>query len=1128
MTAPPDGYEVDRAALVALYNATGGTHWARRDGWLTGRPVGEWYGVTTDGNGRTVRLDLSYNQLTGEIPPGLANLANLRGLDLSNNQLTGEIPPGLANLANLRGLDLSNNQLTGEIPPELGNLANLDVLDLSNNQLTGEMPHELGNLTNLDVLDLSNNQLTGEMPPELGNLTNLAALGLFNNQLTGEMPHELGNLANLIELYLYDNQLTGEMPHELGNLGNLTVLDLSKNQLTGEIPPELGNLGNLTVLDLRSNQLTGEIPPGLGNLANLRGLDLNSNQLTGEIPPGLGNLANLRVLGLSKNQLTGEMPPELGNLSNLSRLYLYHNRLAGEMPPELGNLSNLSRLYLYDNRLTGEIPPGLGNVAYLTVLDLSNNQLTGEIPPGLGNLAYLTVLDLSNNQLTREIPPELAGLSKLSRLSLEGNKELDGSTGGDAGTTAGNTFNLDVGGATNGAHTSRAGDDKPPRILPQPSVGGVARGLVGDELPWVVATATTDNDTADGAAKDDEATFHLFAVVPIELYNQRVATHIQGIFEELAEWEKYDDKPFHGERPRGTSTLLLDDPLLDDMGMPITETYTRTPDEVDGQDVQVHAVFIRTAMCLVLRTSSTLKTGRTDAQMYRRIKWALSVADKPPDWLDDILPYNPQGALYRAVWMWIYQRYARNQWRDASRSIAETHAGTIVDAAKAQFEGEQSVDLIQKDKLHIVTFSALELGAEKSDGGLAAEAMWREHFPTTARALDILNAVDDDVSFSKEAIYSAAFKGGAYRNLVQTNIYLRQLLRSAELSAPGVALAGEGFDQIAGETVQKLSSFDLDKVRAGLIEHRLMKHQQHPVESDWHDLQDNDEHVLLLTEQDTVTMATANSKHIDQLVLLEIALQSAWNKYEQLSWNLKDILEDNRRQDIDEDRALRELSELALAVAGWRTRLSGWSRVALQHLRDASKLDENIRAFLKAAEEYVRHAGVEREKKFHRVATVAGLALAAIVLGEITISIAGTDNSQRVEESVAVLVALGAALVSPWLVRSTFEGWSNGLRFWGTWGGALFCGLMVVAAVDHFFELPSLWRTDWNWSFWLWGDFWWPWPGLPVFGLTAGWVMGCLLKWFEKSIAKIPGAVKRNVDRGWARLRAAIPRVTAS
>ena len=87
---------------------------------------------------------------------------------------------------------------------------------------------------------------------------------------------------------------------------------------------------------------------------------------------------------------------------------------------------------------------------------------------------------------------------------------------------------------------------------------------------------------------------------------------------------------------------------------------------------------------------------------------------------------------------------------------------------------------------------------------------------------------------------------------------------------------------------------------------------------------------------------------------------------------------------------------------------------------------------------------------------------------------------------------------------------------------------MVVAAVDHFFELPSLWRTDSNWSFWLWGDFWWPWPGLPVFGLTAGWVMGCLLKWFEKSIAKIPGAVKRNADRGWARLRAAIPSVTAS
>ena len=123
-------------------------------------------------------------------------------------------------------LDLSYSQLTGEIPSWLGNLANLEVLTLSANQLTGEIPFELGGLANLRVLLLHDNQLSGGIPPELGRLTNLVALNLLSNRLSGEIPSWLGNLANLELLHLSNNQMTGEIPPELGRLSNL-LLDSS-------------------------------------------------------------------------------------------------------------------------------------------------------------------------------------------------------------------------------------------------------------------------------------------------------------------------------------------------------------------------------------------------------------------------------------------------------------------------------------------------------------------------------------------------------------------------------------------------------------------------------------------------------------------------------------------------------------------------------------------------------------------------------------------------------------------------------------------------------------------------------------------------------------------------------------
>ena len=404
----------DKAALVALYNATNGPNWGSNRNWLSDRPIGEWSRVSTDGDGRVTGLWLDGNQLSGSIPSELGNLANLRTLSLSNNRLSGSIPSELGDLANLGVLWLDGNELSGSIPSELGNLANLRTLWLSGNQLSGSIPSELGNLTNLGTLYLNGNQLSGSILSQLGDLANLEYLVLSANQLSGSIPSELGSLSNLVTLRLSGNQLSGSIPSQLGDLANLEYLVLSGNQLSGSIPSQLDNLANLRRLWLSGNQLSGSIPSELGNLANLDGMSLAGNQLSGSIPTELGNLANLETLRLDGNQLSGSIPSELGNLANLNHLYLSNNRLSGSIPSELGNLANLNHLYLRNNQLSGSIPTELGNLANLQELYLRNNQLSGSIPTELGNLVHLNHLYLSNNQLSGSIPTELGNLVQLA------------------------------------------------------------------------------------------------------------------------------------------------------------------------------------------------------------------------------------------------------------------------------------------------------------------------------------------------------------------------------------------------------------------------------------------------------------------------------------------------------------------------------------------------------------------------------------------------------------------------------------------------------------------------------------------------------------------------------------------
>lgn len=321
--------QIERDALIALYNSTNGDTWTDNTGWLgaAGTECG-WYGVGCF-DGHVQWLNMNTNQLNGSLPAELGDLTSLTTLWLYSNQLTGSIPPQIENLTSLRDVQLNSNQLTGSLPSEMGNLTNLEDLRLYSNQLSGPIPPQFENLSSLRVLLMNNNHLSGSIPVEIGNLANLVTLNLNGNQLSGSIPPQLGDLTNLTSLYLAFNQLTGDIPPQLEGLTSVTILHLNSNRLSGSIPPELGNLASLQNLRLYSNRLSGNIPQEMGTMTGLTNLDLNSNQLSGDIPPQLGSLTNLGNLRLESNQLRGEVPSELANLTalNTNGLDLRYNAL---------------------------------------------------------------------------------------------------------------------------------------------------------------------------------------------------------------------------------------------------------------------------------------------------------------------------------------------------------------------------------------------------------------------------------------------------------------------------------------------------------------------------------------------------------------------------------------------------------------------------------------------------------------------------------------------------------------------------------------------------------------------------------------------------------------------------------
>ncbi|KAL5567878.1 hypothetical protein UlMin_024453 [Ulmus minor] len=354
-------------------------------------------------------LSLSSCNVGPAFPKWIQTLRNLTLLEIREANISDSIPDCFsgsisslcATRLSLIALDLSNNNLSGELPNCWMQLDNLFFLNLANNHFSGKLPASLGNSsrTNL-ILDLANNNFSGSILPIWNIIPQIQILNLRKNNFSGEIP-SFQSCDNLQFLDLGDNKISGRIPECIGrqNPPTLVVLVLQSNEFYGSIPSSLCNLQSLQVLDLPKQRIgfcttmlqqfdcydIGQYVMWKGidiefgaNLKYLRNIDLSSNRLSGEIPDSI-TLLKLNTLNLSRNRLTGSIPDNFNPRSQLESLDLSTNQLSGRIPASLSGLTSINKLNLSYNKLTGRIPSSTQLDGFDASVYLGNDDLCGPV-----------------------------------------------------------------------------------------------------------------------------------------------------------------------------------------------------------------------------------------------------------------------------------------------------------------------------------------------------------------------------------------------------------------------------------------------------------------------------------------------------------------------------------------------------------------------------------------------------------------------------------------------------------------------------------------------------------------------------------------------------------------------------
>ena len=368
------GRELDSASLAYIYKQLDGDNWTNNTNWLAGA-LDTWYGVDVV-NTRVDSVQLSNNNLSGELPREAGYILNMKKLDLSGNNLIDTISAQLADLSLLEELILYDNQI--DELADLSSITSLNTIHLDSNLLDfGDLEPYVGaaNYT------YSNQKVYNDFPVD--------STAKINAPMTIDKTIKGAN--NIFQWYLNDEPVSGAdiedyiltpyLPIDSGNY----VLRVTNSVVPGlELVTEPYHLG---ISDFEEDSLA---MVSLYNSTNGTSWTDNTNWLGGDLATWNGiTIQNQRVtdLSLPNNNLDGSVPWDFGYADSLVNVDLSNNLLVDTLPDSWEQFHALVTADFSENDLTS-IPnlklltPPAHN---LTTLDVTGNKLQfGDLETNLG------------------------------------------------------------------------------------------------------------------------------------------------------------------------------------------------------------------------------------------------------------------------------------------------------------------------------------------------------------------------------------------------------------------------------------------------------------------------------------------------------------------------------------------------------------------------------------------------------------------------------------------------------------------------------------------------------------------------------------------------------------------------